>query len=119
LDLMAYLLSRGNAKDPMFARTGDAGTTLALAGAGDAAPADSAKPPEGFRALFNGKDLAGWHGMPGFDPRELAKLEPDARKAKLDEWTADAKQHWSVDNGELVNDGEGAYLTTDDEFGDY
>ncbi|MFO1095685.1 MAG: family 16 glycoside hydrolase [Planctomycetaceae bacterium] len=119
LDLMAYLLSRGNAKDPMFAQSGDAGTTLALAGAGDAAPTDSSKPPDGFRAIFNSKDLTGWHGMPHFDPRELAKLEPDARKAKIDEWTADAKQHWSVDNGELVNDGHGAYLTTDEEFGDY
>lgn len=31
----------------------------------------------------------------------------------------DVKQHWSVDNGELVNDGKGVYLTTDQDFGDY
>jgi hypothetical protein len=36
----------------------------------------------------------------------------------LERWNADAKQHWSVDNGELVNDGKGAYLTTDKEYGD-
>jgi len=119
LDLMAYLLSRGDPRNEVFAQNTDAGTTLAVAGAGDAAPAGDGTLPAGFRPLFNGKDLTGWHGMPHFDPRELAKMEPDARKAKIDEWTADAKQHWSVDNGELVNDGNGAYLTTDDEFGDY
>ena len=75
--------------------------------------------PEGFRPLFNGQDLTGWHGMPHFDPRELAKLDEDARKKQIDEWTADAKAHWSVENGELVNDGHGAYLTTDEEFTDY
>ena len=35
------------------------------------------------------------------------------------EWTADAKQHWSVQNGDLVNDGHGAYLVTDREYTDY
>ncbi|MDX2035636.1 MAG: DUF1080 domain-containing protein [Isosphaeraceae bacterium] len=75
-------------------------------------------PPKGFTALFNGKDLSGWHGMPHFDPRELAKMSEADRKKKLEEWTADAKKHWSVENGELVNDGHGAYLTTDKDFGD-
>lgn len=75
-------------------------------------------PPEGFTALFNGKDLAGWHGMPHFDPRQLAAMSEADRKAKLDEWTVDAKKHWTVENGELVNDGHGAYATTDRDFGD-
>jgi hypothetical protein len=56
--------------------------------------------------------------MPHFDPAELAKLSPEEQEKKLAEWTADAKKHWSVENGELVNDGEGAYLTTDKEYGD-
>ena len=38
---------------------------------------------------------------------------------RSDEWTADAKQHWSVQNGDLVNDGHGAYLVTDREYTDY
>jgi hypothetical protein len=33
-------------------------------------------------------------------------------------WTEDAKVHWMAEGGELVNDGHGAYLTTDKEFGD-
>ena len=51
------------------------GLTLIL---GDISPARgqpaSNEPPLGFVALFNGKDLAGWHGMPHFDPRKLAAM---------------------------------------------
>jgi Domain of Unknown Function (DUF1080) len=82
-------------------------------------PLSAAEIPEGFRPLFNGQDLSGWHGMPHFDPRELAAMSTEDRAKKIDEWTTDARQHWSVQNGELVNDGHGAYLTTDQEFTDY
>ena len=70
-------------------------------------------------SLFNGKDLAGWHGMPHFSPIKLAAMSKEERDAKVAEWTADSDLHWSVRNGELVNDGHGAYMTTDEEFGDY
>jgi len=75
-------------------------------------------PPKGFTALFNGKDLTGWHGMPHFDPRKLEAMTETEKKEQIAKWTEDAKMHWSVDNGELVNDGKGAYLTTDKEYGD-
>ncbi|HEX3152847.1 MAG TPA: DUF1080 domain-containing protein [Gemmataceae bacterium] len=75
-------------------------------------------PPKGFTALFNGKDLTGWHGMPHFNPYDLDKLTNEKRKAQVDTWTADAAKHWSVDKYELVNDGNGAYLTTDKDYGD-
>ena len=80
--------------------------------------AGAADLPEGFTPLFNGRDLTGWHGQPHFDPRKRAAMTDEERAAKIAEWTEDAKQHWSVENGELVNDGKGAYLTTDKEFGD-
>jgi hypothetical protein len=83
-----------------------------------AARAADPKPPEGFTALFNGKDLTGWHGMPDFSPYKLAAMPEAERKAQIDKWTEDAKKHWSVENGELVNDGKGAFLTTDEDFGD-
>jgi len=87
-----------------------------------AAPAQDLKVPEGFRPLFNGKDLTGWHGWAihekGANPYEVAKASADDRKAKIAKWTEDAKKHWSVENGELVNDGNGAYLATEDELGD-
>ena len=83
-----------------------------------AALASSPEAPKGFTALFNGKDLSGWHGMPHYDPYKLAALPAAERKKLIDDWTADAKKHWKAEDGELVNDGNGAYLTTDREFGD-
>ena len=76
------------------------------------------QPPAGFTPLFNGKDLTGWHGQPHFDPRKLAEMPEDERNNQLQKWNDDAHAHWTVDNGELVNDGKGAYLTTDESFGD-
>ncbi len=76
------------------------------------------QPPEGFVALFNGKDLTGWHGMGHFDPRKLAEMTDEQRAEKR---AADMKEiptHWTVENGELVNDGHGLYLTTDKDYGD-
>lgn len=80
--------------------------------------AEEPRVPEGFTPLFDGKTLTGWHGMPHFDPYELAAMPEEKRKALIDMWTADAKKHWKVENGELVNDGNGAYLTTDKKYGD-
>lgn len=76
------------------------------------------KVPTGFVPLFNGKDLTGWHGMPHYDPYKLAALSDGERQALIAKWTEDARKHWTVENGELVNDGNGAYLTTDQELGD-
>ncbi len=85
-------------------------------------PLLAAEPPKGFAPLFDGTNLDGWHGWnihaKGAGPNDLAKLAPDERAKKVEEWTADAKKHWSVENGELVNDGSGAYLATDKEYGD-
>lgn len=76
-------------------------------------------PAEGFQKLFNETDMQGWHGRPHFSPIKLAEMSPEDRQAKITEWTADAKKHWTVQDGELINDGHGAYLVTDREFGDY
>lgn len=75
-------------------------------------------PPSGFTALFNGSDLTGWHGMPHFDPYQLEAMKPEERARKIAAWSEDARKHWRVEKGELINDGEGAYLTTDREYGD-
>lgn len=83
-----------------------------------AEPSAAVKPPEGFVALFNGKDLEGWHGMPHFDPRKLAEMSEPERAKAIAAWTEDARKHWKVEDEALVNDGNGAYLTTDREFGD-
>jgi hypothetical protein len=77
--------------------------------------ADEPSPPAGFRAIFNGKDLSGWHGL---NPHSAAKLSGEAKEANLAEQRAEFPKNWSVENGELVNDGHGPYATTDEEFGD-
>jgi hypothetical protein len=89
-----------------------------LLGPGPALADSKPQPPKGFTLLFNGEDLSGWHGMPHFDPYRLAKMDKADREKQIATWTKDAKRHWTVEKGELVNDGNGAYLTTDKEFGD-
>lgn len=46
-------------------------------------------------------------------------MSPEDRAAKQAEWNADMAAHWLVQNGELVNDGQGVFLTTEQSFGDY
>src|SRR5207237_679624 len=67
---------------------------------------------------FNGKDLSGWHGMPHFNPYKLDRMSEQQRKEHIEKWTEDAKKHWRVQGGELINDGKGYYQTTDREYGD-
>lgn len=76
-------------------------------------------PPPGFTALFNGKDLSGWRGGDTFDPRKLDAMSATDRANKIAEWTRTMKEHWRAENDELVNDGQGAYATTEKDYGDF
>jgi len=76
-------------------------------------------PPEGFVALFNGRDLEGWFGHGTEDPRRLREMTPVALAAHRAKTLEDLRRHWRVENGELVNDGRGLYATTDRDFGDF
>jgi len=76
-------------------------------------------PPEGFTALFNGKDLSGWWGASTEDPRKWMALSPEDFKKKHETSVENIKQHWFIQDGELVNDGKGLYLTTEKHFRDY
>ena len=95
-------------------------TTL-LIGLGFVATAHSAQnePPEGFTALFNGKNLDGWFGHGTKDPRTLWKMSPEELEAHKEKTREDIRKHWSVENGELVNDGKGLYLTTNKDYADF
>jgi Domain of Unknown Function (DUF1080) len=89
-------------------------------------------PPTGFTALFNGKDLSGWYGWGTQDPKDLWSKSP-AEQAKYKQESVEGglldkngkpknehiNAHWSVQDGELVNDGHGLYLTTDKDYGDF
>ena len=80
-----------------------------------AAPA----PPPGFVALFNGRDLSGWRGGETFDHRKLLAMSDADRAAQIGKWTQSMRQHWTVEGEELVNDGHGAYATTERDYGDF
>lgn len=89
-------------------------------------------PPPGFTALFNGKDLSGWYGWSTRDPNELWSMTPEQQAKYKNESIhgelLDAKgkptnehilAHWRVENGELINDGKGLYLTSDKDYRDF
>lgn len=99
------------------------GLIIILAVISIAAVAQSAEnTAPGFTAIFNGKDLSGWRGRQrDFSPYAEAKLSPAELAAKQGEWNADLARHWHVDadKGEIVSDGQGVYLTTDKDYGDF
>ncbi len=75
-------------------------------------------PPEGFFALFNGKDLEGWKGLVA-DPKKRAAMTPEElAKAQV---VADEKMkaHWTAKDGVLVFDGKGDNLCTIKDYGDF
>jgi hypothetical protein len=74
--------------------------------------------PGGYRPLFDGVSLSGWRGRPHLDPRTEAAWTPEERAAAQAEWDDGVRAHWRVEAGEIVNDGEGPFLTTVQEFGD-
>jgi hypothetical protein len=76
------------------------------------------EPPKGFTALFNGKDLDGWYGWGTKEPREQLAMTPEQLAEMKKKSMEDVNAHWRVENGELVNDGKGLYLTTDKNYGD-
>lgn len=73
-------------------------------------------PPEGFTALFNGKDLTGWQGLV-----ELPKREKDPEKYAAQIKAANEKYlpHWTVKDGVLQYDGKGQSLQTVKDYGDF
>lgn len=78
------------------------------------------EPPEGFTALFNGKDLDGWFGHATKDPsKTLWNKTPEELEAHKEKTREDVKKHWRVEDGELVNDGKGLYMTTNKDYGDF
>lgn len=76
------------------------------------------QPPDGFTALFNGRDLTGWQSWYA-DPPEIARLSDAERQQAQRRANAEYLQHWRVENGELVFDGKGVHLVTEHAYGDF
>lgn len=111
----------------MATLTGCSTTEFELGGSSGSAN----NPPAGFTALFNGKDLTGWRGGTTFDHRKLMEMSEADRAEQIRKWTdpkepksmmeqgKTGKPHWYVEDGDLVNDGFGAYATTEKDYGDF
>ncbi len=73
---------------------------------------------EGFVPMFNGRDLTGWQGLVGnpltrakMSPAELARLQEEANKKML--------ENWSVKDGCIWFSGKGDNLCSVKEYGDF
>jgi len=89
------------------------GMAMALARGADNAP------PDGFEALFNGKDLTGWKGLVD-NPKLRAKMTPEELAAKQQVADEEMRAHWRVENGVLLYDGKGTgNLCTAKDYGDF
>jgi len=97
---------------------------VSLAYAATSAGAEQAlnKPPKGFVALFNGKDLTGWKGLlkgPYDNPSRRAELSPDKLKELQKEADDNMRANWKVADGALVFSGKGRSLCTAKDYGDF
>ncbi len=91
---------------------------LAVAAAPDdekAGPNDN-KPPEGFTALFDGKDLKNWKGLIEINKRPTACEDLLKMQIEADEFVL---PHWGVENGILFHDGKGNNLQTVKDYGNF
>ena len=79
-------------------------------------------PPEGYTALFNGKDLTNWKGLlkgPYDNPAKRATLSADELAKLQAEADENMRQNWSVKDGILVFSGKGRSLATAKDYGDF
>jgi len=106
--------------DPHVLGRAAALVSLMMAFTGGQTPSHSSgRPPAGFTALYNGTDLTGWRGGDTFDHRKLLAMSEPERAAQIAKWTATMRAHWTAQGEELVNDGQGAYATTEKDYGDF
>lgn len=75
-------------------------------------------PPEGFDALFNGKDLTNWKGLVA-DPKKRATMTPAVLAAEQEKADQSMREHWKAVDGVLVFDGKGQNLCSAKDFADF
>lgn len=77
------------------------------------------QPPEGFASLFNGENLDGWTGGTTRDPRQIAAMPADEREAHGAKLQEAIGEHWRVEGGALISDGQGPHLVTTRGYGNF
>lgn len=73
---------------------------------------------KGYESIFNGKDLSGWQGLVE-NPIARAKMTKEVLAKKQLEANAKVKNNWSVKDGMIVFQGDGANLCTTRPYGDF
>ena len=86
---------------------------------GNAQVASNTEAPAGFDSLFNGQNLDGWYASPTADPAKFAALSEEDQQAKIAELEKTTGEAWRVEEGQIINEGKGPYLTTKREFRDF
>jgi hypothetical protein len=97
-----------------------AAAPLAL-GADDKKSSKDNTPPEGFTALFNGKDLTNWQALVPMRDKDYKKwtaLSADEKAAEQKKANEELLKHWTIEDGDLVYDGKGTSLQTAKDYGD-
>jgi hypothetical protein len=83
------------------------------------------KPPDGFRSLFDGKTLTGWHPMPRPQGGNALKAKKSDDPNSFYERSLKSRGRWTVQDGVIVGEqdppgsGLGGYLVSDEAFGDF
>lgn len=72
-------------------------------------------PPDDFKPLFNGRNLDGWRPFVA-SPPELAAMDGSEYAGKLKDAYERMKEHWSVEDGVIITDGNGQNLCTVREY---
>jgi HEAT repeat protein len=73
---------------------------------------------EGFKPMFNGKDLTGWQGLVE-NPVARAKMKPKELAKKQLEANKKVAGNWSVKDGNIWFNGEGDNLCSIKQYGDF
>ena len=102
---------------------GDAVKPGKIAGAhgGDVPHVDNVA-PNGFVAIFNGKDHTGWKGLlkgPYDNPSKRATLSEAEAKTLQEAADAEMRDHWNIVDGVFVFDGKGRSMCTAGDYGDF
>lgn len=81
-------------------------------------PAVDNKPPAGFKALFNGRNLSGWKALVG-SPSERAKMSKEELSVEQTKADKAMRDHWKVSDGVIKYDGKNNSLCTSKDYGDF